>query len=517
MMKRWILSSFLLILSSGWGLAQTPGTAQYPTSLDSNTTLIVAANACSTTLNGAINNSVTSITVNSQTCFPSTGVFAIESEYFIYTASTATTFTVTRGAFGSAAASHATATPVRLSVMAVHHNVLKDSVIATQTKIGTGSSTPTANTVMRGTGTGTSAWGQIVNADIDNSAAISISKLNITGTPDGTKFLRDDGSWQAAGGGGGSGTVNTGAANKVAYYPSAGTTVDDATGIAYDGSTSPNVTVTAQNASHVPLLIQLASGQSAGALEVKNNGGTTVFSLTASGGYGLTGDSTMSLTSSSTTFPRKLQLTNVGSGTAFRWEMESEGTGIANREGGKLQFFGRYGVKIVGTRNSSFAPSFETGSTSDPALHVENGATGVIPLVANAISSTSVNTFEAQTNGTRVWAVRKSQSYGTHYSQGNVSGSVTFDFDNGNFISCTVTGNITSTTFSNHQAGGRYVLKFTQDGTGGRTWTPPTSFKYPGGVPGNMLSSGASVVDVFICDSDGTNLYCNGLFDVKNP
>ncbi len=38
--------------------------------------------------------------------------------------------------------------------------------------------------------------GVIVNADINSSAAISITKLNITGTPDGTKFLRDDGSWQ---------------------------------------------------------------------------------------------------------------------------------------------------------------------------------------------------------------------------------------------------------------------------------------------------------------------------------
>ncbi|MBL8186599.1 MAG: hypothetical protein JNK38_01255 [Acidobacteria bacterium] len=315
---------------------------------------------------------------------------------------------------------------------------------------------------------------------------------------------------------GGSGTVNNGASGKFAHYPSTGTTVDDADGLNYSAS-SPNVTVTAQNSTHVPLMIQLAASQSAGALEVKNSGGTTLYSLTPSGGFSTGGDSTISLTSSSTTFPRKWQLTNVGSGTAFRWEFESEGTALANREAGKLQLFARYGIKLVGTRNSTSAASFETGSSSDHAVEIVNGATGVIPLVANAISSTSVNTIEAQTNGTRVWAVRKSQSYGTHYSQGNVSGSVTFDFDNGNFISVTVTGNITSTTFSNHQAGGRYVLKFTQDGTGSRTWTPPTSFKYPGGVSGSMLSTGAGSVDVFICDSDGTNLYCNGLFDVKNP
>lgn len=37
----------------------------------------------------------------------------------------------------------------------------------------------------------------------------------------------------SSGGGGGSGTVNAGAANKVAYYPSAASTVDDATGMTY--------------------------------------------------------------------------------------------------------------------------------------------------------------------------------------------------------------------------------------------------------------------------------------------
>lgn len=52
---------------------------------------------------------------------------------------------------------------------------------------------------------------EIINADISGSAAISFSKLNIaladvlglyTGTPTGSKYLRDDGSWQAIAGGG---------------------------------------------------------------------------------------------------------------------------------------------------------------------------------------------------------------------------------------------------------------------------------------------------------------------------
>jgi hypothetical protein len=42
----------------------------------------------------------------------------------------------------------------------------------------------------------------ISNSNIKSGAAINISKLAITGTPDGTKFLRDDGSWQPTAGGG---------------------------------------------------------------------------------------------------------------------------------------------------------------------------------------------------------------------------------------------------------------------------------------------------------------------------
>jgi len=218
-------------------------------------------------------------------------------------------------------------------------------------------------------------------------------------------YYKDDaGTETQIGAGGGSGTVNSGASGLLAYYPSTGTTVDDATALSYS-ATSPNFTVTAQNASHVPLLLQLAATQTAGAMEVKTSGGTLVFSITPAGGFNAAGDSTFSLTGSSTGAPRKIQLSNVGSGTAFRMELESEGTGLANREAGKLQIHARYGVKIVGTRNSTFAPSFESGAVTDPALYLENGVTGAIPLRVNAISSTSTNLAELQSNGSNVFTV----------------------------------------------------------------------------------------------------------------
>ena len=66
-----------------------------------------------TTLNGGINNSVTTITVVSTTGFPTAGQLRIESEVVTYTGTTTTTFTgCTRGALGTTNAAHSTGVQV---------------------------------------------------------------------------------------------------------------------------------------------------------------------------------------------------------------------------------------------------------------------------------------------------------------------------------------------------------------------------------------------------------------------
>jgi len=66
-----------------------------------------------TTLNGGINSSVTTITVVSTSAFPSTGRIDIDTELITYTGKTATTFTgCVRGANGTTAASHSTSATV---------------------------------------------------------------------------------------------------------------------------------------------------------------------------------------------------------------------------------------------------------------------------------------------------------------------------------------------------------------------------------------------------------------------
>lgn len=60
---------------------------------------------------------------------------------------------------------------------------LNGIVEALEAKLGTGASTAAANTVLRGTGAGATAFGQIVNADIANTAAITANKLHGGGVP----------------------------------------------------------------------------------------------------------------------------------------------------------------------------------------------------------------------------------------------------------------------------------------------------------------------------------------------
>lgn len=71
-------------------------------------------------------------------------------------------------------ASNATTSPSHSS----QHANVNDAVKATQTKVGIGSSTPTANTILFGTGTGTSAWTQLTSAQL----AASLSDETGTGS-----------------------------------------------------------------------------------------------------------------------------------------------------------------------------------------------------------------------------------------------------------------------------------------------------------------------------------------------
>lgn len=106
----------------------------------------------------------------------------------------------------TAADAAAARTAIGLGTLATQNGTFS----GTSSGTNTGDQTITLTGDVTGSGTGSFA-ATIANSAVTNAmlaGSIAISKLAITGTPDGTKFLRDDGSWAAASGGSGLTSLN---------------------------------------------------------------------------------------------------------------------------------------------------------------------------------------------------------------------------------------------------------------------------------------------------------------------
>ncbi len=84
-------------------------------------------------------------------------------------------------------------------------------------------------------------------------------------------------------------------------------------------------------------------------------------------------------------------------------------------------------------------------------------------------------------------------------------GLSTWDLDTGQSYILTLTGNTTITP-TNMKSGATYIMILKQDGTGNRTITWNSVFKWAGGTA-PTLSTGANDVDIITFLSDGGNLY----------
>jgi len=117
----------------------------YPDSLDDDKTLFVAVNNLRTSLTSSISNSQLDIPVVTTSGFPDSGFITIlsnpedvtQAEAIRYEGLDATTFSgIERGAEGTPALAHGAGDFVDLTVVADHHNVLKDAVIALERFVG---------------------------------------------------------------------------------------------------------------------------------------------------------------------------------------------------------------------------------------------------------------------------------------------------------------------------------------------------------------------------------------------
>jgi hypothetical protein len=168
-------------------MPDVPGTVNFPTSLDSDVSLIEAANNATTQLASNLSTTDTTITVDSTTGFPASGALSIGNEVIYYgdTYNNTVFLYCIRGQDGTAAAVHTTGASVQGRIVAAHHTTLVNAVLAIEAKLGTGNSFLGYGKIMRGSGTGTSEWTDNITMLADGKVGMGTtdphSRLQVVG------------------------------------------------------------------------------------------------------------------------------------------------------------------------------------------------------------------------------------------------------------------------------------------------------------------------------------------------
>ena len=173
-------------------MPSTPGTVNFPTAFDDAVSLIEAPLLpAQTTLAADVSNGATSIPLTSAANFSASGVaMLLDSltaptviEKVVYTSISGGALVVPtggRGKFGTSAATWTAGAIVAQIIGGESHGVLASALLAIETKIGTGNTSPSINQALLSNGVGASTWAPITNAHIIANAAIAYSKLNLT-------------------------------------------------------------------------------------------------------------------------------------------------------------------------------------------------------------------------------------------------------------------------------------------------------------------------------------------------
>lgn len=150
-------------------------------------------------------------------------------------------------------------------------------------------------------------------------------------------------------------------------------------------------------------------------------------------------------------------------------------------------------------------------------------ADAIISALTPAASLNATDKFEieqgtAPTNSSRYGTIQQILDLVTPLLEEAVtalsisSGAVTVDLALGNYFTLTLTENVTSITLDNLPAAGKartFSIRFLQDGTGGRTVTFPSSFKFTDGSDFAVIST-ADAYTVFTASTfdQGTRWEC---------
>lgn len=169
------------------------------------------------------------------------------------------------------------------------------------------------------------------------------------------------------------------------------------------------------------------------------------------------------------------------------------------------------GVSGLGTGVATAAANAVNASGGLITYATYAPASGKVLTVSNTLTLTGTDSSSVAFGaGGTVAYVGTKQTYTKQQNFGTATltdgATINWNLDDAQTAKVTLGGNRTMAAPTNLVDGGTYVLRVIQDGTGSRTITWNSVFKWPGGTA-PVLSTAASAVDVITFVSDGTNMY----------
>lgn len=213
MMKLRNLCLLFLLLLTVPVAALAQGDTQYPGAIDTRYTLPSHADNCAAYLPEPLSAiEMTTMSVSSTSCIPVLGAIIQIDNEMIYVAVVdgLTLDIVQRGWGNTMVRAHASKATVRVVHSAGHVNGVRNGLIEAEKRIGTGGTTPLNKKLLFGDTTdGSSIWRFIQPSDFG-------------GTPNGSKYLRDDLTWATVA----TGITGSGTSGKLARWTGSGSMGD---------------------------------------------------------------------------------------------------------------------------------------------------------------------------------------------------------------------------------------------------------------------------------------------------